>query len=644
MAQPIHTYRESPDKDANTMASNDVEVLDPGATAEKLPGTSSGPVLNRRHFMAALGVAGAAASAGLGASSAAFAQQPTPNGYLQTDVLNFLLNIKYLKATFYSYLISGKDLLPAATIGTALVDDIPGTSVTSATPPVVSGAPTVVSLTGTTNATQIADLLNEMYYDELNQVIDLRNLLGNFAVSRPTLNLLGTGVPPSATAATYTLTATKALSMARVLEDLSASAFAGAAIYLSGANLACAAQILGSDGFHAGAIRLVCIQNAIPYQATSFVTTFSGSTTSASPIIYGVVATIFPTVGQVVQGAGIPANATVIAVASGVSATPIGVVTSTSKTIGTVSSTTGLAVGQIISGTGIPANTVIAGITSNTITLSAAATVSSTVAPTGVVTANSQTVTAVSNLAGVLVGQTITGTGIPTGTTITGISASPNTITMSVNATATSLVALAYGNTTAGSPILTAVAATTITTVLAGQPISGVGIPAGTTIMSVNTVAPYTITMSKNATATIVVAEALTISGPETLTIPTTETLTIATGSVTLSANATATATPVIFTIVTADPEDVFPADPGTAAAAAAGPAAIPGTTPPIYQGFFETAGAATGSGSTPGGFAFARTFSQVLSVLYNGTTTPTVQDTSGGYFPNGVAGNINAV
>jgi hypothetical protein len=200
----------------------------------------------------------------------------------------------------------------------------------------------------------------------------------------------------------------------------------------------------------------------------------------------------------------------------------------------------------------------------------------------------------------------------------------------------------AFGNTTAGSPILTNVS--TVTGVLVGQPISGAGIPAGTTIASVNTVAPYTITMSANATATIIVAEALTISGPETVTIPTTENLTVATGSVTLSANATVTANPVVFTIVTADPNDVFPADPGTAAAAAAGPAAIPGITPPIYQGFFDTAGAATGSGSTPGGFAFARTFSQVLSVLYNGTTTPIVQDTSGGFFPSGVAGSINAV
>jgi hypothetical protein len=624
------------------VASNEVEKLDPAAAVEKLTRTASGPILNRRHFMATLGVAGAVAGTGLG--SAAFAQQPTPNGYVQSDVLNFLLNIKYLKATFYSYITSGKDLPPAATIGTGILDDIPGTSVSSATPPVVSGTPAAISLTGTTNASQIADLLNEMCYDELNQVTDLRNLLGVLAINRPSLNLLGTGVPPSATAATYTLSASKALSMARMLEDISASAFAGATVYLSGGNLAYATQILTCDGFHSGAIRLVCIQNAIPYQATDYVTTFSGSTTSLSPIIYGLLGTTFPTIGQIVQGAGIPINAVVTAATNATSATATGVVTSGSKTIGTVSNTTGLAIGQIITGTGIAANTVITGVTSNTITISAAATASSTVAPTGVVTALSPTVTAVSSLTGVLVGQPVSGTGIPTGATVTAISTTLNTITMSANATATSTVTAGSvtGITTAGSPVLTTVS--TVTGVLVGQAISGAGIPTGTTVAAINAVFPYTITMSANATATIIAAEVLTISGPETLTIPTTETLTVATGSITLSANATATATPVTFTIVTADADDVFPADPGTAAAAAGGQTALPGTSPAIYEGFFETAGAATGSGSTPGGFGFARTFSQVLSALYNGTTTPTVQDTSGGFFPNGVAGNINAV
>ena len=49
------------------MASNDIEVLDPATTVEKHKETESGVALDRRHFLTALGVAGAAASVMAGA-------------------------------------------------------------------------------------------------------------------------------------------------------------------------------------------------------------------------------------------------------------------------------------------------------------------------------------------------------------------------------------------------------------------------------------------------------------------------------------------------------------------------------------------------------------------------------------------------
>jgi hypothetical protein len=64
-------------------------------------------------------------------------------------------------------------------------------------------------------------------------------------------------------------------------------------------------------------------------------------------------------------------------------------------------------------------------------------------------------------------------------------------------------------------------------------------------------------------------------------------------------------------------------------------------STPAYYGGFFDTAGASTSSANNPPGSVFARTFSQVLAVLYGSTTPQTYQ---GGFFPNGVAGNINFV
>jgi len=133
--------------------------------------------------------------------------------------------------------------------------------------------------------------------------------------------------------------------------------------------------------------------------------------------------------------------------------------------------------------------------------------------------------------------------------------------------------------------------------------------------------------------------------------------------------------------MVTPDPMDVSPGDPGTAALSAAGPqlnatawnastayvagavvlyvgntyialAANTNVTPagssswqivsaPVYQAFFNTAGGGTSSASTPPGFAFARTFSQVLAVLYNSAA---IQTFEGGFYPVGVSGNINVV
>jgi len=480
MTQFVPTFRKSTDKEANTMASNDVEVLDPAATVEKLTNNGSEFALNRRHFMAALGVAGAAAGAALVSSHPAIAQQPKPSGYLEVDVLNFLLNVKYLKATFYSYVTQGVDL--------------PGTSRVTLGTGGVFNAPTKVVFTGT-NAAQITDMFNEIYFDDLNQLIDLRNLIGVPVVPRQTMNLLGTG---TSTTVSAPITPAQAISTARMLEDLSASAFTGALVYLSGTNRAYAAQVLAAEGFHAGAVRLVSIQNAAPYQAAEYLLPFTGTTTSGSPTIPALFTTTagapLPAVGNIVAGTGIPTNAVITAI--------------------------------------VGANTPIVGTTNKT-----------------------TSITAVSSTAGLLVGQLISGAGIPANATITVISGS--TITISAAATAT----------TANQALFV-----------------------GTAV----------ITISANATAS---------------------------GKVTIS-------------VINAD-ADVQPFDPGTAALAAAGPSTLSKSSPAVDQGFFDTAGAGTSSANTPPGFAFARTFSQVLAVLYGSAVIQTFQ---GGYYPVGVSGNINVV
>jgi len=728
------------------MASNEVEVLDPAAPVEKLPETASGSTLNRRNFMAALGAAGVAA-AGIGLMSSepgAEAQLPAQNGYNQSDVLNFLLNIKYLKATFYAWLTAGVDLPDSLTVGSGAIYAIPQGTVANHIPanPAAGASsklvPVATASAGSPVTQKVLDMLTEIYYDELQQVIDLRNLISSLSVTpinRPALNIQGnmqtintgtTAAPvlvtgyigTTTTVVTFSITQNLALGIARLLEDLSATAFAYAAQYLSGTNLAYATQILASDGLHAGALRLICIQNQVPYLATQSsgstysstgvvtTTNFAASTTSGSNVVYGIASTAtvtntFPSVGQIITGTGIPTNTTVTAVTSpngATSAVVSGILVSQSNIITLVNlnsdpnywgtpvnvGSTGtdkknpplyLAIGQPVTGTGtsIPANAYITGVTSSTsattpstITISSPATVTTSVAPTGVVNNGSAIITGLSSVAGLTPGQAVTlsspytsllkpgfntstAGSFSTGATILTINAN-NTVTMSAAANATSTFTF-QGYTTSGSSTITlasglvnGVLTTSLTNgLIDGQSITGTGIPANTTILNFNSTtvllsAPATVTSG----TTLATSVALTTPTTTTITTATTESITIGTGSITLSNPATATGCPVYLSAYTADNNDVAPGDNGTASIN--GPAVYSATSPAIYQAFFNTAGTATASGETAAGFAFARTFSQVLQVLYNGTTTTTTQVTSGGFFPSGVQGIINAV
>ena len=83
------------------------------------------------------------------------------------------------------------------------------------------------------------------------------------------------------------------------------------------------------------------------------------------------------------------------------------------------------------------------------------------------------------------------------------------------------------------------------------------------------------------------------------------------------------------------DGYDIIPADPGTVALAMAGPTQSKG-------GFFATQALGTaGQSNTYNGFAFQRTTSQVLAILYGSATSGTAK---GGFFPNGVNGAITTV
>ncbi len=218
------------------MASNEIAILDPAASVDKLNKIAADRAMNRRRFIAALGITGAAAGAGLLSGCANNTTVPISSalGAGQTDILNFVLNIEYLEATFYAYLTTGADLPPSVT----------------GNGPTPTGVPAALAV-GTGITQQTIDLLNEIYFDELNHVFNLRNILGSAAIPRPAINLAAFGA----------ITPANALSIARLLKDLGVTAYAGAVTGLSTSNTTYLGQILGAESFHSGALRLISIQN-----------------------------------------------------------------------------------------------------------------------------------------------------------------------------------------------------------------------------------------------------------------------------------------------------------------------------------------------------------------------------------------------
>lgn len=193
-------------------------------------------LLSRRRFLSCAGIAGAAAiTVGCG--------DPTPYVDAATqpeiDTLNFALNIEYLQATLYSYAVTGKDMDSSLTGGG----------------PAPTGAPGQLTFPNQ----QIADLFAEIYFDEISHVSALRTAVGNgLAIARPQLNL----------SAITAVNASNIIPIARLLEDVGATAYAGIMARLTGNNSTALAQMLAVEGFHAGALRLVAIQQNSGYPSS----------------------------------------------------------------------------------------------------------------------------------------------------------------------------------------------------------------------------------------------------------------------------------------------------------------------------------------------------------------------------------------
>lgn len=106
---------------------------------------------------------------------------------------------------------------------------------------------------------RVADIAAEINADETLHVKFLRSALGGSAVAEPTINLNALGIG--------FVTQAQFLTLARALEDTGVSAYAGAATLLSGNNLQAAAQILATEAYHAGNLRLEVVRNGITVTA-----------------------------------------------------------------------------------------------------------------------------------------------------------------------------------------------------------------------------------------------------------------------------------------------------------------------------------------------------------------------------------------
>ncbi len=195
------------------------------------------PSWSRRSFLTGtgVGVASALMAGAVAVGCGSDAPYVDAAGQAETDVLNFALNLEYLEATFYSYIVTGKDIDSGLTGGG----------------PAPQNAPPQINFANQ----QSADLFAEIAFDEISHVQALRSVLNSTAIARPQLNF----------AALAAISASNYIQHARLFEDVGVTAYAGAAAALTGGNVTAAAQILAVEGFHAGALRLIAIQQNAAY-------------------------------------------------------------------------------------------------------------------------------------------------------------------------------------------------------------------------------------------------------------------------------------------------------------------------------------------------------------------------------------------
>lgn len=168
----------------------------------------------------------------------------------EQDVLNFALNLEYLEAEFYTYAVTGKSI---TSFGTGIKGRASGANPTD-------GGHTVGGKQVTFSDNLVRDMAAEIGAYERAHVMLLRGALGSAAVAMPTIDL-------SALVFGFE-NQNDFLQLARILEDVGVTAYAGAAGFLKTPEIiTAAAGLLGAEAEHAAAIRTQIARLQIPTTA-----------------------------------------------------------------------------------------------------------------------------------------------------------------------------------------------------------------------------------------------------------------------------------------------------------------------------------------------------------------------------------------
>ena len=195
-----------------------------------------GKDVSRRQLLTQAGLLGAVAVGGAAPVLAARGRSPqaAPDGLTTSDIdiLNFLLNLEYLQAEFYTKATTGQTL---AQVG------IPVSGVGNSGPTIGGAA---VQLTF---ADDPRDIAVEIARDEQRHVRALRAVLGANAIAKPEINLDALGLVSSLKLFMW---------RARQLEDLGLSAYDGVApMFESKTAVGTATRVALVEGQHTGYMR-----------------------------------------------------------------------------------------------------------------------------------------------------------------------------------------------------------------------------------------------------------------------------------------------------------------------------------------------------------------------------------------------------